>query len=182
MNSVLLPLIIGCLVCNVISQNNAECSEKPQCVPPGPQKDRKDIVDCFSTTQEEPLRNHWTYNEDCSEQTTENSYHCPSALPNGGQQSKALQTIDHNDGCDSGFREFWSDNGLTCEDPIWGGHDCSEGGSCSDNSGCFHDQVPQTSDDNSMGLCADQENNNANIYSDQLQTWGDTPFENDECF
>ena len=65
MNSVLQPLVIGCLVANVISQNNAECSENPQCVRPGlKKKDKRDIVDCFSTTQGWPLRNHWTCAED----------------------------------------------------------------------------------------------------------------------
>ena len=45
MNSVLLPLVIGCLVANVISQNNAERSENPQCVRPGLKKKKiKEIL------------------------------------------------------------------------------------------------------------------------------------------
>ena len=182
MYSAVLPLVIGCLVTNVVSQNDAECSENQQGVPPGPKKGNRDIVDCFSTTQEQPSRNHWTCDEGCSEQTTETPYQCPSAVPSGGQQSNSLQIFDPNHGCESGFPEFGFDNGLMCEDPLLDGHDCNEGDSCFDHYGCFHGEVLPSWDDTSMTLCGDQDMNNADIISDQLQAWGDTPFENDQCF
>ena len=128
-------------------------------------------VDGVSITQGQPPRHLWTYAVGLSEQRSKTTYRCPCAVRSGLPRSNPPPFVGNNYYCESGFPGTGSSNRVVWEDPLWDGRNCIAGNSCCDRYGWFHRQVPSSSDDIIVRLCADQNTGNEDVLLDQLEIW-----------
>ena len=72
--------------------------------------------------------------------------------------------------CESGFVDALHED-IAWEDPLWDGSGCNPGNQCCNRYGWFHREVPTTSDDIEVRWCADEDQGNEDVFTDQLEIW-----------
>ena len=113
-------------------------------------------VDGVSITHGSPRRHLWTYASGLSELHGHEPYRCPCARSNPSDRSGVPSFVGEHFYCESGFSGSTYHNRVVWEDPLWDGQNCvAPGNKCCERYGWFHRDVPSSTDDIELRICAD---------------------------
>ena len=96
---------------------------------------------------------------------------CPCSRADPTDKTNVPSYVQDNYYCESGFVDGLHGN-IAWEDPLWDGSRCTiPGNQCCHRYGWFHQEVPTTSDDIEVRWCADEDQENEDVFTDQLEIW-----------
>ena len=114
-------------------------------------------VDGVSITQGSPRRHLWTYATGVAEEASDQRHRCPCARSDPNDTSYIPDFVGDNYYCESGFSASFEFGVVTWDDPLWDGKNCvNPNNTCCERYGWFHRDVPLSSDDIELRICADQ--------------------------
>ena len=129
-------------------------------------------VDGVSITQGSPRRHLWTYATGLSELTRYLRYSCPCARSNPKDRTYVPTFVGENFYCESGFSGTTWHNRVVWEDPLWDGQNCvAPGNKCCERYGWFHRDVPSSTDDIELRVCADNGIGNEDTLINHFEFW-----------
>ena len=135
-------------------------------------------LDGVSFTYGSPRTHLWSFvaghQEDLSDIPKINGLaDCPCSRADPTDSTNVPSYVQDNYYCESGFVDAPVLHGnIAWEDPLWDGSGCtSPGNQCCDRYGWFHQEVTTTSDDIEVRWCADEDQENEDIFTDQLEIW-----------
>ena len=105
---------------------------------------------------------------------------CPCARPDPTDRTNVPSYVGDNYYCESGIADIhntddvitYQREDMIWEDPLWDGSGCTlPGNQCCDRYGWFHQEVPTTSDDIEVRWCANEPQENEDVFTDQLEIW-----------
>ena len=114
-------------------------------------------VDGVSITHGTPRRHLWTYASGVSERDSE-KYRCPCARSNPSDRSGVPRFVLEHFYCESCFSGNHFEKRVAWEDPLWDSHNCqAPGNKCCERYGWFYRDVPSSSDDIELRICAESD-------------------------
>ena len=129
-------------------------------------------IDGISITHGNPRIHLWSYVAGWSEQTTFMERRCPCARPDPTNRSDVPSFVGEDFYCESGYAGSTDDDRIVWEDPLWDGQGCtSSGNQCCNRYGWFHRKIPTTSDNIEVRWCANEDQSNEDVFTDQLEIW-----------
>ena len=128
-------------------------------------------LDGISFTYGSPRTHLWSYVVGHQEDLLEYPANCPCSRADPTNNTNVPNYVQDNYYCESGFVDALHGN-IAWEDPLWDGSGCTlPGNQCCDRYGWFHREVPTTSDDIDVRWCADEDQGNEDVFTDQLEIW-----------
>ena len=130
-------------------------------------------VDGVSITQGSPRRHLWTYATGVAEEAPNQRHRCPCARSDPNDTSYIPDFVGDNYYCESGFPEnSWDYGVVTWDDPLLDGQDCvNTNNTCCERYGWFHRDVPLSSDDIELRICADQSVTDEDTLIELYEFW-----------
>ena len=129
-------------------------------------------VDGVSITHGSPRRHLWTYANGLSELDGTQQLRCPCARSNPNDWSVVPTFVGEHFYCESGFSGTTYHDRVVWEDPLWDGQNCvAPGNKCCERYGWFHRNVPSSTDDIELRICADQTISNEDTLVNHYEFW-----------
>ena len=128
-------------------------------------------INGISITHGNPRTHLWSYVTGHTEQTPTTVLCCPCARSDPTDRSGVPSFVGEDFYCESGFSGTVEER-IVWEDPLWDGQGCySSGNQCCNRYGWFHREIPTTSDNIEVRWCADEDQSNEDVFTDQLEIW-----------
>ena len=131
-------------------------------------------LDGISFTYGSPRTHLWSYIAGYQEDLSgfpDSLADCPCSRADPTDNTNVPNYAQDKYYCESGFVDALHGN-IAWEDPLWDGSGCTlPGNKCCDRYGWFHQEVPTTSDDIEVRWCADEDQGNEDVFTDQLEIW-----------
>ena len=129
-------------------------------------------VDGVSITHGSSRRHLWTYANGLSELHGYEQWRCPCARSDPNDRSDVPTFVGENFYCESGFSGTTYHVGVVWEDPLWDGQNCvAPGNKCCERYGWFHCDVPSSTDDIELRICANQAIYNEDTLINHYEFW-----------
>ena len=129
-------------------------------------------VDGVSITHGSPRRHLWTYAAGATELYSFELVRCPCARSNPNDRSHVPSFVGEHFYCESGFSGTTFQNRVVWEDPLWDGQNCvAPGNKCCERYGWFYRNVPSSTDDIELRICANQNNSNDDALIENYEFW-----------
>ena len=129
-------------------------------------------VDGVSITHGSPRRHLWTYANGVSELYGSEKYRCPCASSNPNDRKYVPTFVGENFYCESGYSGTEFQHRVAWEDPLWDGQNCvAPGNKCCERYGWFYRNVPSSTDDIELRICADQLISNEDTLISHYEFW-----------
>ena len=129
-------------------------------------------IDGISITHGNPRTHLWSYVAGHPEQFGRSAPLCPCARPDPTDLSGVPSFVGGDFYCESGFSGTSPETRIAWEDPLWDGQGCtSSGNQCCSRYGWFHHEIPTTSDNIEVRWCANQDQSDEDVFTDQLEIW-----------
>ena len=114
-------------------------------------------VDGVSITHGSPRKHLWTYAAGVSELYSGERFRCPCARSDPNDRSNVPSFVGEHFYCESGFPGTTLHDRVVWEDPLWDGQNCvAPGNKCCERYGWFYRDVPSSTDDIELRICADE--------------------------
>ena len=137
----------------------------------GPDSINSHYIDGISITHGNPRTHLWSYAAGNAETFFWAAARCPCARSDPTDRSAVPSFVGEDFYCESGFVDA-KENRTVWEDPLWDGQGCaSPGNQCCNRYGWFHREIPATSDNIEVRWCADEDQSNEDVFTDQLEIW-----------
>ena len=129
-------------------------------------------IDGISITHGNPRTHLWSYAAGFAEKSGIAAFRCPCARSDPTDRSDVPSFVGEDFYCESGFSGSSGENRIAWEDPLWDGQGCTTSGNqCCNCYGWFHREIPTTSDNIEVRWCADENQANEDVFTDQLEIW-----------
>jgi hypothetical protein len=127
-------------------------------------------VDGISITQGRPRTHLWTYAAGVSETGGVTAHRCPCA---GGPSGKVPAFVGSNYYCESGYYPGRSGGLVAWDDPLWDGLNCvaPNSRSCCNRYSWFYRNLPISTKDIELRICADVGIYNEDILVESYEFW-----------
>ena len=128
-------------------------------------------LDGISITYGSPRTHLWSYIAGYQEDFSVFLAVCPCSRANPTDNTNVPNYVQEKYYCETGFVDALHKK-IAWEDPLWDGSGCIlPGNKCCDRYGWFHREVPATYDDIEVRWCADEDQGNEDVFTDQLEIW-----------
>ena len=159
-------------VCGIVKGNQDSSPDAFGLYSSGPSTIDAAYVDGVSITHGSPRRHLWTYATGLSELNGNVRYRCPCARSNPNYRSGVPTFVGENFYCESGFPGTTWYRRVVWEDPLWDGQNCvAPGNKCCERYGWFHRNVPSSTDDIELRICADQSFSDEDTLINHYEFW-----------
>ena len=129
-------------------------------------------VDGVSITHGSPRRHLWTYAAGATELYSLELVRCPCARSNPNDRSHVPSFVGDHFYCESGFPGTTFHDRVVWEDPLWDGQNCvAPGNKCCERYGWFYRDVPSSTDDIELRICASQNVPNDDALIEKYEFW-----------
>ena len=129
-------------------------------------------VDGVSITHGSPRRHLWTYASGLSELYETDRHRCPCARFNPNDRSHVPSFVGEHFYCESGFPGTTFQNRVVWEDPLWDGQNCiAPVNYCCERYGWFYRDVPSSTDDIELRICANHGISNEDTLINHYEFW-----------